>query len=216
MRSAAFTITEPNGGFHPADRALAAEQSVIRDSILQIELLSDGTCVVLYALRGDLESAKEVLTEQSTVIRFGLTGDKQEEALIHFHPNETVIELLTILHEYEVILKTPVQCVTDGVRISVVGWDDTLKDAVEEIPDNLSITLESIQEYRPNEGPLSELTARQREILEAADERGYYDFPRRTSHEGLADELDISVSTVSEHLRKVESKLIKSLLATYH
>jgi predicted DNA binding protein len=177
-------------------------------------LLSDGTCVVLYALRGDLKSAKGVLTEQSTVIRFGLTGSKQAEAAIHFHPNEKVVELLTILQEYEVILKTPVQCVTDGVRISVVGWDDTLRDAVEEIPDDLSITLESIQEYSPNEGPLSELTARQRDILEAADERGYYDFPRRISHEGLADELDISVSTVSEHLRKAESKLIKSLLAT--
>lgn len=55
------------------------------------------------------------------------------------------------------------------------------------------------------EDPLSD---RQREVFEFARERGYYQRPRGVSAADLASELGLSKSTVLEHLRKAESKLL--------
>lgn len=53
------------------------------------------------------------------------------------------------------------------------------------------------------------LTQRQREVLEAAHDAGYYEWPRRTDGEEIAAELGISPSTFREHLRTVEQRLVE-------
>lgn len=60
---------------------------------------------------------------------------------------------------------------------------------------------------------LPELTDRQREVLTLAVEFGYYEMPRGTTTETLADELGISRRTVEDHLRRAEQKLITSLVS---
>lgn len=56
--------------------------------------------------------------------------------------------------------------------------------------------------------PLSSLTERQREVFDLARERGYYTWPREASAADLADELGVAKTTLLEHLRKAESKLL--------
>jgi hypothetical protein len=56
--------------------------------------------------------------------------------------------------------------------------------------------------------PKSTLSERQREVFELAQRRGYYSWPRQTSASDLADALDVSKTTLLEHLRKAESKLL--------
>lgn len=51
------------------------------------------------------------------------------------------------------------------------------------------------------------LSDRQREVLDLARSRGYYSWPRAVSASDLATELDVSESTLLEHLRKAEAKL---------
>lgn len=53
-----------------------------------------------------------------------------------------------------------------------------------------------------------QLTERQREVFETARRHGYYEWPRNTSAETLADELGIAKATLLEHLRKAEAKLL--------
>lgn len=55
------------------------------------------------------------------------------------------------------------------------------------------------------------LTERQHEVLEAAFEAGYYDWPREISSEELAEELGISQPTLSEHLTTAERKVLALL-----
>lgn len=55
------------------------------------------------------------------------------------------------------------------------------------------------------------LTGRQREVMEVAREKGYFDLPRRTNATELATELDLHPSTVSEHLRTAEKKMLDQL-----
>ena len=52
------------------------------------------------------------------------------------------------------------------------------------------------------------LSNRQREVFNLACERNYYAWPRKTTTRELADELDITKTTLLEHLRKAEAKLL--------
>lgn len=53
-----------------------------------------------------------------------------------------------------------------------------------------------------------QLTPRQREVLRLAYDAGYFDWPRRTPGEEVADELGISQATLSQHIRSAERKLL--------
>lgn len=63
------------------------------------------------------------------------------------------------------------------------------------------------------ESLLSKLTLKQRQALLTAYALGYYDVPRRISSEELAKHLNADKSTVVEHLRKAERKLIDGIIA---
>jgi hypothetical protein len=59
----------------------------------------------------------------------------------------------------------------------------------------------------------SGLTDRQREALEAAYRAGYFDWPRETTAEEVAETLDIAASTLTAHLRKAEATLLTELFS---
>ncbi|WP_436344656.1 bacterio-opsin activator domain-containing protein [Natronorubrum sp. FCH18a] len=58
------------------------------------------------------------------------------------------------------------------------------------------------------------LTDRQREVFLTAYMNGYYDWPRKHEASKLANKLDISPATFSQHLRTAEGKLFHTLLGT--
>jgi DNA-binding CsgD family transcriptional regulator len=63
------------------------------------------------------------------------------------------------------------------------------------------------------ESLLSKLTPRQRQMLLTAYALGYYDVPRRISSDDLSRHLNVDKSTIVEHLRKAERKLIGGIIA---
>jgi len=58
-----------------------------------------------------------------------------------------------------------------------------------------------------------ELTDRQREVLSTAVESGFFESPRETTGEELADLLDVSQPTVTHHLREGQRRLFEALLS---
>jgi predicted DNA binding protein len=58
---------------------------------------------------------------------------------------------------------------------------------------------------------VEDLTDRQREALEAAYFGGYFDWPRESTAEEVAESLDIAAPTLHGHLRKAEASLITAL-----
>jgi predicted DNA binding protein len=54
------------------------------------------------------------------------------------------------------------------------------------------------------------MTDRQQEALEAAFRAGYYDWPRESTAEEVADSLDIASPTLHGHLRKAENQMLRS------
>ncbi len=56
------------------------------------------------------------------------------------------------------------------------------------------------------------LTDRQREVLRTAYGMGYFSYPRKANATEVAAELDISPSTLAEHLAAAQGKLLEDLL----
>lgn len=214
MRYATVVISPEGGDLQPADQALATDPTVSREVIHQINRLSDDTCVTLYSIRGNLTRAADILDTQEDVLAYDVTGGRQGLIYLHFQPTDTVNRLLSIVQNNTIVLKTPIDCLsTGGVRVTLVGDDDTIQQSVGSIPDSLTLSLEGIGEYHPDSEQLySVLTPRQQEVLESAVEMGYYEVPRRVTHGDIAQEIGVSAGTVGEHLRKVEGKVLSTLV----
>ncbi len=58
----------------------------------------------------------------------------------------------------------------------------------------------------------AELTDRQRSVLRAAHHAGYFDWPRDSTAEDLAETLDVSSATVHYHLRRAQDALVDAFL----
>lgn len=100
-----------------------------------------------------------------------------------------------------------------GPTITCAGSQAQLSAMVAEAEANgLDVTLERLHDYRTDETALEALTARQRDVLEEAFDRGYYDVPRQASVSEIAAELGLDDSTVSEHLQRAERNLLGAVL----
>ncbi|WP_254863399.1 PAS domain S-box protein [Halovivax gelatinilyticus] len=63
--------------------------------------------------------------------------------------------------------------------------------------------------------PMASLTDRQRAALDAAYFAGFFEWPRETSGEAVANSLDIAAPTFHQHLRKAERKVLESVYESY-
>jgi len=62
------------------------------------------------------------------------------------------------------------------------------------------------------DSPLGCLTEKQRNVIVSAFRLGYYDLPRKLDSDDLADHLNLVNSTVVEHIRKAERKMLAEML----
>jgi hypothetical protein len=108
----------------------------------------------------------------------------------------------------------PIEIGEGKVKISFLGSELQVKKFLETI-DKLGIRYRIVMlgdaDFSPI-SPLNQLTERQREVLIAAHRLGYYDVPRKITSEELAKKLNLVDSTVVEHLRKAEQRLITHIL----
>lgn len=65
---------------------------------------------------------------------------------------------------------------------------------------------------RASGDPLAPLTDRQREVIRHAFHHGYFEHPRGTSATELAEAFDVARSTLTQHLRAAQDKLLSRLL----
>lgn len=100
-----------------------------------------------------------------------------------------------------------------GFTMTYAGSSDQIRGMIKDLrATGFDPTLQKIQGYRIKSKPLDSLTDRQREVLETAFDRGYYDVPRSTSTKEIANGLGLDDSTVSEHLQRAEHNLLSTVL----
>ena len=104
----------------------------------------------------------------------------------------------------------------DKIKVEMIGKEDEIKKLVHyanKWGDNSFKILGLTSIDTKGESLLSKLTNRQRQMLLTAYALGYYDVPRRISSDDLSRHLNVDKSTIVEHLRKAERKLMGSIIA---
>ncbi|MFB6353291.1 MAG: helix-turn-helix domain-containing protein [Halobacteriales archaeon] len=138
----------------------------------------------------------------------------RDVVVLHRHDNEAILQFETD----DPLLLFPIQ--TAGVPLEFpfdirggeATWELTAsQDRLSRLGDqldafNITYRVEAVRHYVD---PDRLLTDRQRRLLAAAVERGYYDTPRGCSLTELAEELGMAKSSVSETLHRAEGRVVK-------
>jgi predicted DNA binding protein len=215
MRAVEGQVLPEGQAFPGVDAAIAGVDGVRREALVALEWHSDGTYALLYRLAGDDAAALDaVFRDRADVYDYDvIDSGGQLFAFVHVSERETLSELLAIAESHALILDPPFRYTDWGVRVTVAGTEAALQAAFAEVTDRIAVEIEWTGEYTPDEpGYLGRLTDRQREAVLVAHELGYYETPRATSFEGVADELGCAPSTANELLRRAESVLLDALL----
>ena len=137
-----------------------------------------------------------------------------------------VVELRVADSYYSVLLDVgvrPIDIVADGevLTITVEAPPDaeprTILDTLSEHAPGFELVVKQARDRQPTTVDDSvslraELTDRQLEVLRSAYLAGYYEWPRDTTAEKLADTLGIASSTLHQHLRRAERNLLTRIL----
>lgn len=111
-----------------------------------------------------------------------------------------------------IIFDLPASISEDKFCFSFIGDTEPIKELLQLIERLGPIKIKSVQNYPFSDVDiLSVLTERQQEIISLAKQTGYYEKPRKISTEALSNKLGISKSTLIEHLRKAENRIVSSL-----
>ena len=98
-----------------------------------------------------------------------------------------------------------------GATMSLVGPHEVISGQLAEYEAaGISPDLQRIGGYDGPEDPLDELTDRQLTALQRAYFGDFFEWPRPTSGDDLAESMGIARSTYHQHLRAAERKLVKA------
>ncbi|WP_435346846.1 helix-turn-helix domain-containing protein [Haloarchaeobius sp. HRN-SO-5] len=141
-------------------------------------------------------------------------GNVVREFFLEYDPNDMVCPTLL---QHGFVHSAPVR-IEDGREEWQVGFAgerteiqeqlDCVREEADAEVSVSAITSSDSGTKLPREQRFDTLTAAQRKVFEHAREAGYFEWPRGTSTRELADDLDISKTTLLEHLRKAEAKLL--------
>ncbi|QLH81706.1 histidine kinase N-terminal 7TM domain-containing protein [Halosimplex pelagicum] len=138
------------------------------------------------------------------LLEWQLTGDAPLGALVdhgaHVHSVGFVDD--AVHYEFDIASGTDARVLVDHLR-------NRFEDIQVLSKREKSASVE-VNEVLPQE-PFEDITDRQEEVLRAAYQSGYFEWPRDSNAEEVADALGISSPTLHSHLRKAEQSVLSDL-----
>ncbi len=161
---------------------------------------------------GDIEAAFE---QHAGVSDIQLVDSIEDDYLMRAEWEQEYFGILSALAKANVVVLSGVGT-KDEWRFEVRGESqETIAEFREYCQENdIPITITAVHAMLPIQGEGYELTETQREALVLAYERGYFDTPRETSLEEIADELGITQQSLSSRLRRGHRRLIGAALSS--
>ena len=215
MREFDIVLRTEDGTYNPLDEAIVDHPELSRETALHFDLMSDGTSVLLYHLSGDVSELEAILEAEESALSYDVfeVDDDGVRAHVRFAANTVLSAMMQLMDDYDLIIDPPIEIDDDGgLHMSVAGDFKKIREAARMRPGELDIELEENTSGDVDRVDVTTLlTDRQLEVLEVALAKGYYEIPRQATNEDIAGELDCSTSTVGEHLRKIESRIISQV-----
>lgn len=212
-------VARPDPAAAPALFGLVADAPYVTETRLLAWNVAAGTRVTgLLDVRGEGERLAAALRAESPVRSVSSTRLDAARYVLLIEVGVEAVgmleEVLGSLTRGALIVVKPVVYRDGRVHVRLVGTAATVQAAVDGLPDLVDVDVRAVGDYHPDTGlARAALSERQRDALEAALDLGYYDRPRRATHEDVADRLDCAPSTASEHLQRAEAKLARAALA---
>lgn len=216
MRAITFRLS-PHGSAFGAGGSLFVEHGIPREAIHDIRTLQDDSVVMQFEVSAEPARVRRLFEgECPGVLGADVTGADGNTILqLHFHPTGALRDLIELHGSHAVVVDYPIEYVDPPdptIRMVQVGQIDELRQVIEEIRELACVTIEEVGSYEPLSNRLfCGLTERQQQVLRTAIERGYYDVPRDVTYEDIARDLDCSASTVGQHLRRIEARILSTI-----
>jgi DNA-binding CsgD family transcriptional regulator len=216
MRYLQLEIQFPPEARHPMHQFLAGQDSIQRVYLRHWNFSNPEYVTTLLHVVGNVENGREGylsgLEAAESIQEFDvrLVNDRSFYVYVRENAQGFASRLRALLTDTELLVVPPVEYGTDGEMLfEIAGEQDALQRLVADLPDHLSVSVNRLGEYDAyRDSHVTALTRRQEEVLEVARELGYYEVPRQASVREIADELGCSKSTVANHLRKAEARLV--------
>ena len=196
---------------HPMQRFIDQSEAVERDVLVHGNTIGDQDTFLFYVV-GDREPYATALAAAEMITDFAITeiDDRSFYCFLTQRRNAVDEAMFDSLNRTGVIVVPPIEFLPDGVAtLTVVGQAAALQDALSEIPEGVTVTVQEVGAYDWRQSVFDPgCTERQRAAVRAAVEAGYYAVPRESSIEAVADALDCAPSTAAEHLRKAEGAVM--------
>ncbi|MFC4543782.1 helix-turn-helix domain-containing protein [Halosolutus amylolyticus] len=216
MKAVRLRLRPPEGSFPGVDAALATTEGIDREALVHFEWLGNGSYSMLYRLGVDPGTELDaVLASTDEVIDYDFvaSGDREQYCYVHVEERELLSDLLAIADAHALVLERPIRFVDGDAVLTIVGDASAIQEAYRDATGTIDVSVEWSGGYEPGEpDAIGRLTARQREAVRTAYDLGFYETPRRTSYEEIADELDCAPSTANELLRRAEAAIVAATL----
>jgi predicted DNA binding protein len=219
MKALELRLVQSEDGTHPMHEFIMNHSEYSSTQLLQWNPQVDSPTVFLFHINGPREpflselaniETAEVVEPSPAMTTDGFYLYVQEEA------NEGAKELVGAFAGEDIVIIPPVVYDADGsIRITVVGVDAAVQRTVDRLPDSVDVSVLHIwsgANRAVHRG--TGITDRQREVVIAAVESGYYQEPRGATVADVAASLGCAPSTAAEHLRKAESKLMRQEISS--
>jgi len=178
----------------------------------------DGALVTYVRAEGaDGETVREAVAADGRVVEARLVADRDETVV---ESTLTDGSVLFPLREYGASLESARFEPGGGTVTVTVAPDADVRTAVLRVERDYPGA--ELTAKRRRESPIAdenaeggftaELTDRQLETLETAYAAGYFEWPRDSTAEEVADSMDISAPTLHSHLRKAQNRILERVL----
>jgi len=210
MKHLRVRLRYPRRTRHPMQNFLVDSPAMHREELWSWNF-SGEVPACLFFVEGDLEAYRERIATVDAIREFDLTPVTESSfyAFVRAQPSEDEQEWMAAFYRSSIVVMPPIVYTADGDAIfEVLGDPGDLRGLLAELPDRIDATVDRVGEFDRYRSPDASLTERQREVVRAAVELGYYEVPREATLDDLAAALEVAPSTVSDHLRKAEAELM--------
>jgi len=217
MRSIRLAVTMPTDERHPMYQFAMDHGGYGAYWQLHWEGRPDDGMTLLFYVEGPREPYLDALEERVPDATHSVTDAEGDGFYLYVHADIDGLDrgLADAIDRPGVLLVPPLEYRMDGTLVaSLVGPAEALSATVEAIPDAIDPDILQIRPYGERSfRAAGALTDRQREIVQAALDVGYYDEPRQASLEDVAAETGCAASTAGEHLRKAEGAVLERVVS---
>lgn len=199
------------------DFALRETLSTLSDIEVEVEKVvahnEDLVMPYVWVVADDEDAIEACVREDPSVNDVDQINDTGDGILYHMDWVENIEVLVHIMVEENGTVLSAAT-IDDNWQLRVLFPDrDALTNTHDYAEENgFSLTLEALYEMDNEREGRFGLSSAQHEALRLATERGYFDIPRETSLEELADELEVSTQALSERLRRAQKNLNESTI----